>query len=89
MANVLQTMAVRLQKVRQPLTNKSKNEEFITKDLLGPYWFLDKPRDLTIPAYIDGEKTIINNDKLGKITKYQSCDTILQTKGTDNNETIN
>ena len=89
MAEALPTTGIRLSQVKKPLTNKSKNEGTFTRDSLGPYWFLNKPRDLAITAYIDGEKTIINNDKLEKITKYQSCDTILKTKGTDNNETIN
>ena len=34
MGNVLQTMAVRIQKVRQPLTNKSKNEELMKSSML-------------------------------------------------------
>ena len=90
MAEALRTVSPRLAELIYPLTNKSKNKNQPTRDLLGPYWFLDKPRDLTVIGYIDGEETLVNDRKLSEIKSIQTFDIILNTmKGTDNNETIN
>lgn len=89
MAEALRTVCPRLAELTYPLTNKSKNKNQLTRDLLGPYWFLDKPRDLTVIGYIDGEETVVNDRKLSEIKPNQTFDIILNTmKGTNENETI-
>ena len=76
MAYVLPTTITRIAKVNNPVNKNDKNKRKFTRDSLGPYWFLERPRDLTIKAYIDGEETKVNYQELINISPNKSIDII-------------
>ena len=76
MAKALETAAVRIGQVNNPVNKNDKNYRKFTRVSLGPYWFLESPRDLTIKAYIDGEETKVNYQELINISPNKSIDII-------------